>query len=914
MQLIHWLSTRAFGGSKKLKSQHRQPRPCRLRVEPLEDRLVLSTVTGVYNLGPGTDGNLATRNANGSFSLVASQANTFSYVNYDPNQIFAFGQLNTLSAVFTSIAGGSGGGSPRIKIGLDDNGTEKYLLIYLGAGPSYVNTSAVLNTFSGTNLVGAGEPEAYDTSAFAGGTPFTTYASADALIGALNVVEIDFVADTFSPYANRNVTFKGFSAAIPDALPFADQFNSGSTLSNSWFTEAGQYVTTTGQAVGHAAFNLAVANGINVGDVSVQAAINFTAPSQYVGLVGRYSGPGDNNEYIGTLAWLGGANYRATISRISAGTATLLASANLTSGTGTLLFDLEGPSLKLFLNGALIVYAQDSVLATGTVGMRSSAGAGVSDFAANAIVQPVTPVSFSDDFTPDPPGNQLSANWLEQAGNYNVATGAAVAQGAFNLATLTNLAAANVAVQANISFTANNQYIGLVARYSGPRDNNEYFASITRLSPTSYQASIVRIVKGVPTTLATDHLTNGTGTLLFELAGPSLKVFLNNTLVAYAQDTALTSGSVGMRTAKGTSVADFSVAPITLTTPVLPFSDTFSTSVNNQLSSNWVEQAGNYSVATGAAVAQGAFNLATLTNLAAANVAVQANISFTANNQYIGLVARYSGPRDNNEYFASITRLSPTSYQVAIVRIVNGVPTTLAADHLTNGTGTLLFELAGPSLKVFLNNTLVAYAQDTALTSGSVGMRTAKGTSVADFAVAAITLTTPALPFSDTFSTSVNNQLSSNWVEEAGNYKVTPGTGATGQASLNEAVLNGVSAANVTLQADVSLAVGAYFGLVGRYTGPGDANTYLANVVRLANGTYQANLYKNVKGTWIKIGPTATRATFAGDLEFILNGATLTLDMDGTTAVSITDASITGAATVGMRSGAGATVSSFSAM
>jgi hypothetical protein len=738
MQFIHWLRKIALKGSKKPQKGQRRPiHHYRLQLEALEDRVVMSTVTGTYNLGPALDGNSATQNANGSFHLVATQAGAFSYVNYAPNQIFTFAQLNTLSATFTSNAGGSGGGSPRVKVGLDDNGTETFVLIYLGAGPSYVNTSAVLNTYSGTNLIGNSEPEAYDTSAFTGGSPFTTYASADALIGALKVVEFDFVVDTFSPNANRDITFNHFSAAITDALPFSDSFSSGPTLSNSWFTEAGQYVTTSGQAVGQAKFNLAVVDGINVGDISVQALMNFTAASQYIGLVARYSGPGDNNEYLGQMSWLGGANYRATIYRISAGKATLLAGVKLTNGTGTLRFDLEGSSLKLFLNGALVLDAHDSVLATGTVGIRSAAGAGIGDFSADAIVQPVTALPFTDNFTANPPGNQLGANWLEQAGNYNVSTGAAVAQSKFNLATLTNLIATNVAVQADISFTANNQYIGLVARYSGPGDNNEYLANITRLGPTSFQATIYRIKGGVPTRLAIDNLTTGAGTLVFELAGPSLKLFLNNTLVAYAQDSALANGSAGMRTALGTSVANFSVTPITLTTP--------------------------------------------------------------------------------------------------------------------------------------------------------------------------------ALPFSDTFSTSVNSQLSSSWVEQAGNYKVTPGTGATGQASLNEAVLNGVSVTNVTLQASASMALSTYIGLLARYTGPGDANTYLAQVVRLANGTYQGHLYKNVNGTWIQVGPTATRATFAGNLEFVLNGTSLTLDMDGTLAVTFADSSIAGAATVGMRSSAGVTISSFSA-
>jgi len=97
---------------------------------------------------------------------------------------FTFGQLTNLFATFTSNSGGSGGGTPRLAVDLLDNtNTVHGLLIYLGNSPSFTDTDAVLNTWSGVNLIGNNDAGRYDTSAFTGGSPFTTYASALALVG-----------------------------------------------------------------------------------------------------------------------------------------------------------------------------------------------------------------------------------------------------------------------------------------------------------------------------------------------------------------------------------------------------------------------------------------------------------------------------------------------------------------------------------------------------------------------------------------------------------------------------------------------------------------------------------------------------------------------------------------------------------
>src|SRR5207249_3201472 len=128
---------------------------------------------------------------------------------------------------------------------------------------------------------------------------------------------------------------------------------------------------------------------------------------------------------------------------------------------------------------------------------------------------------------------------------------------------------------------APNQYAGLVARYNGPGDSNMYFAAIVR-GATTAQAVIWRNVGGTWTQIAGNDVTatvNGasfTGTIRFEVAGPSQKLFLINagttTLVAFANDTAISApGTIGLRISQSAAVDQFSADKITLTNPTLPF-------------------------------------------------------------------------------------------------------------------------------------------------------------------------------------------------------------------------------------------------------------------------------------------------------------------------------------------------------
>jgi hypothetical protein len=130
---------------------------------------------------------------------------------------------------------------------------------------------------------------------------------------------------------------------------------------------------------------------------------------------------------------------------------------------------------------------------------------------------------------------------------------------------------------------------------------------------------------------------------------------------------------------------------------------------------------------------------------------------------------------------------------------------------------------------------------------------------------------------------------------------------------LNLATVNGLSAVNTTLQADVNVtgAAGQSAGLVGRSSGPGDRNNYYAGLVNTGHG-FQVELWRTINGVRKRLASHAVSAG-AGTLRLVLSGTSLTVSFNGTQVLSATDAGIAGPGQVGIRASAGATVDNFSA-
>jgi hypothetical protein len=135
----------------------------------------------------------------------ANTANNFGAVSFTDTGVTTFNSITTLSAEFNVTDDACLGGSPRFEV--DFAGTDNNLFIYLGTFNATTGQFDCLpNTWiSSGNLIGVPETR-YDTSKFAGGTFYDTYAHALTLLGAMTVDAIRFVGDGGWIFADKEQT------------------------------------------------------------------------------------------------------------------------------------------------------------------------------------------------------------------------------------------------------------------------------------------------------------------------------------------------------------------------------------------------------------------------------------------------------------------------------------------------------------------------------------------------------------------------------------------------------------------------------------------------------------------------------------------------------------------------------------
>ena len=693
--------------------------------------------------------------------------------------------------------------------------------------------------------------------------------------------------------------------------------------------QAGNFTVGSNTATANGS-SMATVYGLASPNVSVQSNFTLSASRQFGGVVARYQGPLANNYYLAQLYEFAPGQFQAYISRSAGGSFTQLATSSVFTNPGNppfaLNFQVEGASLKLYVNGVLMAFASDATYATGGVGIYSGSGVVFNSFnAADITPAPAPSLTFNEGFS-STPNNQLSTNWVEQTGDFTVASNTATANGT-SMATVYGVSSPNVSVQSNFTLTASGQFAGVIARYQGPLANNYYLGQIYESAPGQFQAYISRSAGGSYSHLAISPTfagpVNSTFAVNLQVEGSSLKLYVNGVLKAFASDAtaALATGGVGIFGGSGAVFNSFSAADITpAPAPSLTFNEDFSAPSNgNQLSPNWVEQAGNYTD-TGATAVSNGTSMATVYGVTSPNVSVQSNFTITASGQFAGLIARYQGPLVNNYYLGQIYESSPGQFQAYISRSAGGSYSHLAISPFfagpVNSTFAVNFQVEGTSLKLFVNGALKVYANDATFATGGIGMYSGSGAVYNSFNAADITpAPVPALPFNDNFSSPSNvNQLSNSWVEKAGNFTVASNI-ATGAAAVNVATAYALSTSVVNLQGTLAFsAVGQVAGLIANYSGPGDANYYYAEVKSLAGGKFQATIFKNVNGVLTSLTTLTNIATFAGSLRFTVSGGSLTLNMDaGSAILTFTDNSPLVAGGIGMRTTAGGSVAGFTA-
>jgi len=169
----------------------------------------------------------------------------------------------------------------------------------------------------------------------------------------------------------------------------------------------------------------------------------------------------------------------------------------------------------------------------------------------------------------------------------------------------------------------------------------------------------------------------------------------------------------------------------------------------------------------------------------------------------------------------------------------------------------------------------------------------------------AVTPQSQSLGFTDNFTKPNNSDLDRVWKERIGAFttQTNRAADAANLAAVSLATLNGVSAANVAVQAQVALnGNGSGAGLVARYSGPDQSNFYLGMVFN-DNGVYKAYIFLNQGGSFVLLDvQNLPGFTGTGLLRFEVSGASLKLFVDNVQKASATNSVLTAAGLVGIRS------------
>jgi hypothetical protein len=352
---------------------------------------------------------------------------------------------------------------------------------------------------------------------------------------------------------DQGVLIDNFRATgvAPAALPFAEAFVPAALtgLSTDWTRAAGKFSTLEQRAVGGPGVNLAVLTGLRRTDYSLSADVALPAVNDQVGLVANYGGKGNGNYYLARATRMSPTAVRLSIVKNVGGRMTTLKSRVVPDLAGPLGFVVSRNQLHLLMNQTSLLKVIDNTFRVGSVGIRTVGGGSLDNFAASEL--PSLP--FNDPFAAPP----LGAAWVKRAGKFalsNSARGLA----AVNFATVGRMSIGDVLVKADINVPAvGGRFASLVARASGPGDRNMYRATIRR-EASGFVAQITKDVNGASTTLGAAPVGDGTGRLEFHVVGSVLTLTFDGAERLSVVDFNLTSGSIGIRSSRDGTLANFS--------------------------------------------------------------------------------------------------------------------------------------------------------------------------------------------------------------------------------------------------------------------------------------------------------------------------------------------------------------------
>lgn len=404
-------------------------------------------------------------------------------------------------------------------------------------------------------------------------------------------------------------------------------------------------------------------------------------------------------------------------------------------GTGLVSSGTGNPGSMVSFANALYFIAEDSRYLFRTDGVSIARIEGLNPADTNGVF--ASPFPYADSFD-RPDSSTLSGPWLEQVGDLRIVSNKVEIWGNTEaIASLNGLFEDDISVSADydLSFSVSGQSVGVVGRYGGLGDANFYMARVIRGDNATYGADMWVNVNGTYTPIASVATNVATGNVRMDIVGNRLSLYVNNVLLASVTDNTFAGhGSAGIRQTGG-KLDNFLVTTPTVVPPqnaTLPFADNFNRANSPDLGPFYTERIGDLQIHNDKVVQlNNTTAIATLNGPNVSNVTVQGDVDLTTladTGSSLGLLARYTGPGDENGYLARLYRSAAASYFVQLWRNIGSGWEFVDQNSVGSGAGTLRFSLTGTTLEVFFNNVLQVNVTDSAIAGpGLIGIRHAGG-------------------------------------------------------------------------------------------------------------------------------------------------------------------------------------------
>jgi hypothetical protein len=544
----------------------------------------------------------------------------------------------------------------------------------------------------------------------------------------------------------------------------------------------------------------------------------------------------------------------------------------------------------------------------------------------------VTPFStvavpvFADSFSRTD-GTALPPPWQVLRGAVTVQSGrslfSAITSGAREtLATVAGLSATDVRVQADVTLNSST-YAGLAVRHTVSAGKDTFYAGYLIPITGGARGEIWKSVAGVWTRIGSSGTVATSGGLQFEAVGTKLTLSLGGTAIATATDAAIAGpGSAGLYAfgagTVGATVDNLAISrlensglpQIALASDTGPGTGDWITktgTVNvsglNGVFWEWSSDAGN-TWTTGAGTS---FTLVAGTYAAGAVRVrpVLMSVNITQNSTPITVDATVPA--------APILTRSGTTATMLVSGLETGAAWKYSTDNgatWTAGPGTGSFTLPAGA---YLPSAIRVVQTDLAGNdSPFTGNTTAILVEAAGIAAA----------FSDSFARPDGTPLLTPWRFATGTAAIASGRLAQSTTAESVAVVDGLSTADVRVQATVNVATATQVGLVAR-VGGGTATSpslYLAYLVKTATGA-NAEIWRRLTSgtgttTWKQFGTTVAAPATTGTLKFHVVGTTLSLSFNDVPLIVAQDTQVgapaTGTAGVWLKGGSGGSIDDFS--